>query len=182
MSYSDPNDIIMGTEGPPSVKFPTIGSEVIGEIVSIEQTQDREFGTGNLKFWPKSGDPLMIAVITLKTDERDPSIEDDDGKRRLFVNKKLMKEAIKAAVLASNSSRIETRGKLAVAYTHDEPNPANPAQPAKGFQARYKTPEPGLSVDVFGGPPAPQQAVQQSQPVPAPAAPPVPAGHGFVDF
>jgi hypothetical protein len=40
--------------------------------------------TGEPKFWP-SGDPMYQVIVTVQTQERDPSIQDDDGKRRLFI-------------------------------------------------------------------------------------------------
>lgn len=88
-----PEDLLNGG-GAPAVKWsdenriPQIGKTVKGTVVEVEVGQQRDM-EGNLKFWPKKpGEteekPMEQLVITLQTDERDASIEDDDGIRRIF--------------------------------------------------------------------------------------------------
>jgi hypothetical protein len=132
------NDLIMGG-GSPSVKFLEIGTKVVGEVVDTATGQQRDFKTGELKFW-KDGNPMMQAIITLQTDQRDPEIPDDDGKRRLFVSSRRMREAIRDAVQAAGAKFIEVGGKLAVQFT-ERPDDGT-ENPPKFYAAQYKRPEP----------------------------------------
>ena len=120
MTTTDSIDIdrfIAGT-GSPSAKFDVIGKTVRGTVTDFEITQARDIDTGNPATWP-DGNPKMQLVITLATDERDPSIEDDDGTRRIFAKKpsgmlKAISEALKTA-----GAKLEVGAVLAVQYTGD---------------------------------------------------------------
>ena len=138
------SDLIMGSGGSPSAKFPTIGTVVKGEIVDTAVTQQRDFATGDLKYW-KNGDPMMQAVVTLQTDERDAEIDDDDGQRRLFVSSKSMREAIRDAVRTANASHLKVGGKLAVQYTGDG-QPERGMNPPKLYAAKYEAPINGINL------------------------------------
>src|SRR5215467_11160976 len=120
------NDIIMGG-GAPAAKFTHMSSSQMTDI----KTKER-------KFW-NDGNPMMQAIITLQTDERDPTISNDDGKRRLFVSSKAMREAIKGAVERTGQRELVVGGDLAVQYTGDgvpEPN----LSPPKLYAADYRPP------------------------------------------
>jgi hypothetical protein len=133
------NDLIMGS-GAPSAKFPTVGTKYVGEVVATDTGQQRDFKSGELKFWPDCN-PMMQAIITLQTDDRDPEITDDDGRRRLFVSSRNMREAIKDAIVKAGARIIEPGGKLAVQYTGDG-EAQGAGNPPKLYVAQYKRPEP----------------------------------------
>lgn len=133
MSNVDPNAWLEGGGGAPSAKFPTIGTLVKGTVTDLRVEQQRDFGTGDPKFY-KDGNPMLQLVVTLATDERDPAIEDDDGHRRLFV-KGQMKAAVQTAVKATNT-RLEPGGVLAVKYVSDKPT--DKGAPAKQYVAQYQ--------------------------------------------
>ena len=138
------SDLIMGGGGAPSAKFPTVGTVIKGEIVDTAITQQRDFATGEPKFW-KDGNPAMQAVVTVQTDQRDPEIDDDDGQRRLFVSSKSMREAIRDAVRAVGRSHLEVGGKLAVQYTGDG-QAERGMNPPKLYAAKYEAPAGGIDL------------------------------------
>lgn len=156
----DANDILLAG-GAPTAKFPTIGTTVKGVVESLEVTQQTDIN-GTLLFWP-NGKEKMQVVVTLKTDESDPAIDEDDGSRRLFV-KGYMQNAVRDALKAANS-RLEVGGTLAVKFDHEVP-PTKPGHSAtKMYVAQYK---PGVASqgavdDLLGG--------GQETPTPAAAAP-----------
>lgn len=168
--HYDANDVLMGGgSGAPGAKFPRTapGTTIGGRIVAKpEARQEREFdrnnpGGGAPKFFP-SGDPIMGVVVTVQTDLRDPSIEDDDGRRRLFIEGKRLKTAVKDAVIASGS-KLEVGGELYVTFTGLEGDPSDP-QAAKTWAARYVPASATAANDALG-------VTQQAVPAP-PAAPP----------
>lgn len=131
----DPNDLLLGGGGAPAAKFPTIGTTVKGTVLNSEVTQQIDFATQKPKFYD-DGNPAMQVVITIQTDERDPSIEDDDGRRRLFVRGQ-MRTAVGEALRAAGA-KLEKGGTIAVQYAEDKPS--NKGNPAKQYRAQYQAP------------------------------------------
>ena len=163
---TDVNDILMGGGGAPTAKFPTIGTVHKGTIVDSTTSQQTDIDQ-NPKFWP-NGDKMMQAIITIQTDERDPDIDDDDGKRRLFV-KGQMQTAVREAVKAAGCKGIAHGGTLAVQYSGDG-TPSKPGLSApKQYTAAYRAPEPTADANALLGDTAPA-AAPTAQPA-APAAP-----------
>jgi hypothetical protein len=117
--------------GAPTAKFPTIGTVHRGEILSMEKKQQT-------LFWD-NGEPRWEIVFTIQTDETDPEIEDDDGKRRIYA-KGQMRVAIKDAVAATGyrgSSLVG--GQLAVKYSGDGRSEQG-LNPPKEYQAKFEAP------------------------------------------
>ncbi|GGY29875.1 hypothetical protein GCM10010363_07950 [Streptomyces omiyaensis] len=169
----DADDFLMGGGGAPTAKFPMPGTTVSGRITQKPTVeQQRDIKTGDSKFW-SDGNPMMQLVVTVQTDLRDPTIDEDDGRRRLFV-KGVMKNAIADAVRMAGARGLEVGGTIAVTYTHDGVAKERGMSPPKQYTATYTpaaqaalhTPDPGTT--------APQQyAPPPAAPAPAPAAPPV---------
>lgn len=140
----------LNATGSPAAKFPTIGTLVKGTVTAAELTQQTDPADGKPKTWD-NGEPRMQIVVTLATDERDATIDDDDGTRRLFVKGQMLK-TVREAVKAAGVKTIEAGGTLAVKYTGDGEK-TNPAYTApKLYVAQYKAPAPavdapGLSAD-----------------------------------
>lgn len=143
------DDFLMGG-GVTSAKFPTIGTTVAGRITerpTVEQQKD--FTTGEAKFWD-DGKPQMQLVVTVATNDIDPSNPDDDGARRIYV-KGQMKNAVAQAVRTAGARGLEVGGILSVTYSADgvAKNPRFNAP--KNFTAHYtpaatvalNTPDPG---------------------------------------
>lgn len=133
------NDFLNGS-GAPAAKFLNVGDEVKGSVIHAEVSQQTDLD-GNLKTWD-DGKPRMQLVITLQTELNDPAIEDDDGKRRVFVNKPRMKTAISEAIRTAGAQRLEQGGKLAVKYTGTGEPTKRGFQPPKLFAALYRAPDP----------------------------------------
>jgi hypothetical protein len=149
---SNVDDFLMGGGGAPSAKFDTIGRTYKGTILKSEMRQQTDI-SGTPKNYD-DGNPMMQAVITIQTDERDSSIEDDDGQRRLFV-KGNMQKAVRDAIVASRCSTLALGGTLAVRYTGDGiPKRAGLSAP-KEYVAQYVAPAVGVG-DLIASAPAPQ--------------------------
>ncbi len=147
-----------------------------------ELIQKRDFDDGTPLFWP-DGRPKQLLQVNIQTDQRDPSIPDDDGKRALYLEfrkKDAVQEAIKAA---GQKGAPKQGGWLSLTYTGDD-HAAKKGKnaPPKMYTAQYKAPDPWAEQPAppqQGGwgqiPPQqqgpPQQYQQQAMPGPsAPAA------------
>ncbi|WNM74149.1 hypothetical protein SEA_NERGAL_58 [Mycobacterium Phage Nergal] len=134
---NDSYDFLAGG-GVPSGKFKAHGDTVGGPIaVEPSQTQQTNMD-GDLLTWP-DGSPRMQLVVTVQTDNRDPSIEDDDGKRRLFI-KGEMKKAVQQAVIAAGARGLDVGGELHVTYVGDGEPARRGLTAPKLYQARYIKP------------------------------------------
>lgn len=184
----DANAILMGGGGAPTAKFPNPGDSIKGRVLAPPQAyQEREYdpnnpGGGAGRTYP-SGDPIMAVSVDLATDLRDPSIQEDDGTRRLFIEGQHLKAAVRDAIRATGAQGLEVGGVIELTFTHRE-DPED-KRSRKYWQARYT---PAGNATLMGGeqqpaaqaPPAQQQApVQQQAPAPQPpaqhAAPAAPA-------
>lgn len=137
---TDANALIMGSSIP-SATFNELGVVHEGTITALDTMQQRVFGTNEPAVW-KDGSPKMQAVVTLKTSERDASIENDNGMRRLYVSSKGMREAIAAAVKKAGADGLATGGTLGVKYVRNGEG-QNAANPPKVYAAKYEAPPHG---------------------------------------
>lgn len=180
------NDVLMGGGGAPTAKFKAHGDTYAGRIIAIsEPYQEREYdptnpGGGAPKFYPKSGDPIMTFNVDVATTLRDPSIEEDDGTRRIYMDGKRIKDAVRNAVRAVGAPGLAVGGTLSIAYVGD----ATPGdqRSGKNYQVTYTAPAnnvlmgatPQQQAPAPAQPASQAQQVQQQQPVmqaaPAPAA------------
>ncbi|MGW6566478.1 hypothetical protein [Streptomyces sp. NPDC054975] len=160
--YQAPNadDFLMGGGGAPTAKFPVPQTTVTGRITQKPTVeQQRDIKTGDAKFW-SDGNPMMQLVVTVQTELRDPTIDEDDGRRRLFV-KGVMKNAIADAVRVAGAKGLEVGGTLAVTYTHDGVAKERGMSPPKQYTATYTpaaqaalhTPDPGTAAPQQYAPP-----------------------------
>lgn len=157
------DDFLMGGGGAPTAKFPTPGTTVTGRVTQKPTVeQQRDIKDNKLKFW-NDGNPMMQLVVTLQTEERDPSIDEDDGRRRLFV-KGAMKNAISDAVRNAGGRGLEVGGHLTVTYTHDGVAKDRGMSPPKQYTAQY-IPAAAAELHAPAAPAAP--AAQQYTPPPA---------------
>ena len=165
------DDFLMGGGGAPSAKFDAFGATVAGHITEHpEVQQQRDIKTGEKKFW-SDGNAMMQLVVTVQTDLRDPAVQDDDGRRRLFI-KGQMKTAIQEAVKAVGGRGLEVGGHLSITYTHDGVKSNTAFSAPKQYRAQYTA---AATAELLApAAPAPQQ---YAAPTPAPqyaAAAPVP--------
>lgn len=138
----DPNDFLMGGGGVPSFSFGPLGAapgaSVTGTILNLQTSQQTDFKTRAPLSWP-NGDPKMQLEVTLQTTLRDPSTEDDDGQRRVFIKGKGLTDATREAVLKVGAKGLELGGTLTVTYSHDT-KPAGGGNPYREYTVDYKRP------------------------------------------
>lgn len=146
MTTTDVNDLLAAGAKVPGAKFEKVGDSVAGTIVSAEARQCMKFGTTDPDFWPQ-GDPKMQVVVTLQTDERDATIEDDDGQRRLHAKKP--GAMLTAIVAALAGQRLEVGGRLAVQFTGETPSAKG--NPQKLYAAAYQPPAANAAADLLAG-------------------------------
>lgn len=162
---TDPNAFLMGS-GAPSARFEEPGASVTGRITEEPQVrQQTDFTTGKPLFWD-NGDPRMQLVVTLGTDQRDTSIPDDDGTRRVYV-KGQMQKAVAQAVRQAGAPGLQVGGTLTVTYTGDGEAKQRGMNPPKLYTAAYTA----AAQTFLAADPAPAPA-----PAPAAAAAPLPSG------
>ncbi len=126
--------------GSASCRFSNIGDVHQGKVLAFEETQQRDIKTKAPAVWP-DGNPKMMLVITLQTAERDEAIDDDNGERRLYVNKPSgMFAAIKTAIGKQNFA---IGGQLAVKYTGNGKSKSPGFNPPKEYVAKYAAPSNG---------------------------------------
>jgi len=181
----DANAVLMGAGGAPAASFPNPGDTWEGKLVSppiARQEQDYDPnnpGAGKPKVFP-SGDPIMGVLVDIATNMRDASIENDDGTRRLYIEGRYLKAAVRDAVRVAGASGLEVGGHLKITFTHRE-DPAD-KRSRKFWQVTYT---PAANAALMSDPtPVAQQAPTGWQTPPAtpppawtppPAAPPVQA-------
>lgn len=149
----DANDFLM-RGGTPSVKFPTIGSTVIGMITKQPKVAEvTDAATGEVKRWP-NGEVKKQLIIELQTELRE---SDDDGGERTLWCKGQMQVAVRDAVRNAGAKGLQVGGVIQVTYASDKKTNLNPQ---KIFTASYWPPQPA-PVEVPSSPwdqqPAPQQ-------------------------
>lgn len=165
-----PDQFFTGVSGAPSFKFVKPGDKITGKITDLQVIQQRVYspgGLGELKTWP-SGDPMMQLNVTLQTDLHDPGIDDDDGKRRVYIDGRRIREAVKEAFTKAGADGLAIGGTYTQTFTGYDPESKNPANPAKVYEVVYAPPSPGA--EFFNG--ATPTAGQVGQ-APEPAATPV---------
>jgi len=132
------NQFLMGG-GIPSAKFAIKGASVRGSVIAPPVTrQQSDMVTKELKFF-KGGDPMMQVVIRLQTDERDPSIEADDGQRALYIKGASIRK-LREAIRRTGAKGLEVGGYLVQTYVSDEMPVGGAPQGAKVYEFQYTRP------------------------------------------
>lgn len=153
MTATDSVNEYLLSGGVPAAKFPEIGAIVKGTVIASEVSQQTDYATNAPKFYD-DGKPVMQVVVTIATDERDPSVENDDGTRKLYVRGQ-MTAAVREA-LRQAGARLEVGGTLAVQYASDKPSEKRGFNPQKIYKAQYVPPASGTEAanDLITGAPA----------------------------
>lgn len=142
-------EFLLGAAGAPA-KFNTVGTVVRGKVLHHEKRQSRDMDN-NLKTWD-DGNPIWEVVVTLQTDDRDPSLDDDDGVRRLFVRGQMLK-AVRDALVKAQWRESLVGGTLAVRYEGDGIPSRNGFSPPKQYRAQFEAPTPADDFDDGAGEP-----------------------------
>lgn len=157
-------------ESGPAAKFERPGDYVAGFVVrpySVRQATD--FITKQLKV-DDQGRPVMMAVVEIQTDLRDPMIKDDDGIRMLYAEKFGQRKAIWDGIKAAGAEDLMPGGWLMVQYVRDDPS--GKGTPLKIWASQYQPPSPGAGI--LTGLDAQPSAPTQPPPPPAYPTPSVP--------
>jgi hypothetical protein len=136
----------------PSATFKAVGDAVVGTILDFAVQQSRDFKTNDPEWWDDAKtEPKRQLVITLQTEERDASIADDDGRRRVFAKKPgNLLQAISDA-LAASGSKIAEGGRLAVRFTGEKPHENPRFSAIKEYAAAYEPPAVTAADDLLNG-------------------------------
>lgn len=174
MTLSAEQQFLLGGGGAPSAftKSDPVGTTVGGPIVEQpELRQQTDFDTDALLFWD-DGKPRMQLVVTVQTSLRDPSREDDDGRRRFYIKGNLQ-GAVRDAVRAAKASSLEVGGTLTVTRSGRDAPKKKGLDGAWLHEATYTPAAQNFLTD----PPAQPPTAAPSNPV---AAVPPPAATGDV--
>lgn len=116
-----------------------IGDNVEGEVVDAKAREARDFENPSvIKTWD-DGSPQWQLVVTLQTALRDRAIEDDDGKRRVFLRwYGSDKKAVEDAVARAGDTYVKNGSWMRVTYRGfgEQANPR--LNPPKVYDVEYR--------------------------------------------
>lgn len=117
----DPNDLL-SSKSVPSVSFKDakVGDSFTGTITDLETAQVRNYDSGEPEFWD-DGKPKLQIVVTLATAYNDPTIEGDDGTRKVYLaGQKLT--AAKQAMKEAGIQKLEKGSAFTITYVGTKPS------------------------------------------------------------
>lgn len=138
MGFSDANMLLSGPRQP-IAKFDRIGDSVTGTLLDAEVAPVTS-PTGETQM-DKNGNPKQQIIYTLQTDERDPEIEDDDGKRRVFA-KWAIQRAISTCLAESGLAKVglQEGGTLTIKFSGTQKASQRGYSDIKLYEASYVAP------------------------------------------
>ena len=156
MGFSDANQLLSGPRQP-IAKFDRIGDLVTGTLLDAEVAPVTS-PTGETQV-DKNGNPKQQIIYTLQTDERDPEIEDDDGKRRVFA-KWAIQRAISTCLAESGLAKVglQEGGTLTIKFSGTQKASQRGYSDIKLYEASYTAPPPRTLASGFGSEDVPQTA------------------------
>jgi hypothetical protein len=118
----DPNSLL-GTKSVPSLSFKDVevGTRFEGVITDLRTVQVRNYDDPNkLEYWD-DGKPKLQIEVTIATSYNDPTLDEDDGTRRVYLfGQKL--QAAKAEMKAKGIDKLEKGFKFAIEFTGTKPS------------------------------------------------------------
>ena len=162
-----------------------IGATITGTITDVAVRQVTDYMTGKPRTWD-DGNPQMQIVITLATNERDASVQDDDGQRGGYITTwgpwtEALGVALKAAGGEKASDVLAPGAIFAATFTGTRPS--SQGSPTKLYEYVIK-PASVNALDQAASPAAPAVpapvANVTSLPEAAPAGTPAPAAQDHV--
>lgn len=139
------------------------GASVSGVIDLIEKTQYRDYNTRQPGYW-NDGKPMEQIHVILQTQLRDPSVDDDDGRRSVWIKGwGVQLGAFRAGMRLAGMQHAPRKGdRMTATFTGFDPKSKNPQNPAKLYEYVF---EPANSVNgLVNQPQQPAQQPFQQQP------------------
>jgi hypothetical protein len=150
MGFNDANMLLSGPKQP-IAKFDAIGDSITGTLLDAEVAPVTS-PTGETQL-DKNGNPRQQIIYTLQTELRDPEIEDDDGKRRVFA-KWAIQKAISTCLAEMGLARqgLQEGGTLTITHNATQKASQRGYSDIKLYEAAY-VPPPARSLpsDTSGG-------------------------------
>lgn len=172
--------IDLASGGSASFPFQNIGDSVTGKILNLEELQQTDLQTGEVKTFT-NGQPMMMYRVELQTNLRDGEM--DDGVRSVYLkgSKKAESQSSLAAVLqavlaATGRAALTVGGTLTLTYTGDGVAKGRGFSAPKQYSAQYAAPSVSLDPQPAAAPQAPTPAAPASPWGNQPAAPASPWG------
>lgn len=150
-------DAFMGG-GSKTFPFDTVGDEVTGRIISIQQRQQTDMKTNEPAFWT-DGKPKMMFTVALQTNVRED--EDDDGVRTINLRWKSL-EVCQKAVKVAGAKKPEVGGILTLKFTGEGVATQKGFNKPKFWSAHYIPPDASASF-MDGGDPQGEAYVQSRE-------------------
>ena len=173
--------IDLASGGSASFPFQSIGDSVTGKILNLEELQQTDLQTGEVKTFT-NGQPMMMYRVELQTGLRDGEM--DDGVRSVYLkgSKKPESQSSLAAVLqavlaATGRAALTVGGTLTLTYTGDGVAKGRGFSAPKQYSAQYAAPSVSLDPQPAAAPQAPTPAAPASPWGNQPAAPASPWGN-----
>lgn len=173
--------IDLASGGSASFPFQNIGDSVTGKILNLEELQQTDLQTGEVKTFT-NGQPMMMYRVELQTNLRDGEM--DDGVRSVYLkgSKKPESQSSLAAVLqavltATGRAALTVGGTLTLTYTGDGVAKGRGFSAPKQYSAQYAAPSVSLDPQPAAAPQAPAPAAPASPWGSQPAAPASPWGN-----
>lgn len=117
----DPNDLL-STRSIASISFKDakVGDSFTGTISDLRTVQVRSYDSGEPEFWD-DGKPKLQIEVTLETGYLDPTADDDDGTRRIYLfGQKL--SAAKQEMKSKGFAKLERGMKFTIALAGEKPS------------------------------------------------------------
>lgn len=148
-----------------SFKFQNPGDSVSGVIESVTASQMHVYDSLNQRptnqpdFF-QDGSPKLQVIVTIDTGLTDPSVEDDDGRRSVYIKgygiqRRAWLQAIRNAGLRK-ASEIKPGDRFTAKFVGYDPQSKNPNNPAKMYEYVIEHQAPAMQ--------QPQQPMQPAQP------------------
>lgn len=138
------------------------GASVSGVIDLIEKTQYRDYNTKQPGYW-NDGKLMEQIHVILQTQLRDPSVDDDDGRRSVWIKGwGVQLGAFRAGMRLAGMQHAPRKGdRMTATFTGFDPKSKNPQNPAKLYEYVF---EPANSVNgLVNQPQQPAQPAFQQQ-------------------
>lgn len=145
---NEADSFLMGGEKVPSASFVRVGDSIEGIICEEPVIRQQTDAKTKVPMTWADGRPRNQLVVTLQTDENDPEIEDDDGRRRVYLKYK-SQEAVREAIKEADAPGLRIGGWLFLEFVKQAKPTSSGLSGVKHYAAEYEPPEPGAGTDDF---------------------------------